>query len=1356
MWDAAGHLFTQSKGLLKSPDGGDSHHLLGPAEEHHFYHRAHFAPWQLSPLLVDNEVVVTGTRVILTESRVARLDFKHIGFSSDACASWKQESFDRDVVRGYEAKRVVPKFRQLLLPLLGLVWCTLVLFEMSPNILDIVHDLVILLPIEHTLWLVGGSCRNLPVCKHSLAKPLHLASDAIKRFRPSPQGNSPETWAEAGVRAGYKNKRYERVSFLQPDPSSLATSATFNISEDSRVFSRPPGEDECQSFTPWSDVDGNDCQKYSEPGWLMSCHDLRSLEERTDNLDERRDSDLNLSPREACCSCGGSNVTGRELAISKLASSVFAVLESIDNSREVKSQLPAAIVATVKEAVDNGKDVLESRLLQLSNLVLAQAGRLAGNSKAHLYFERSDEVVPALELLSMLFPSASAVVVARMKMEQDPGMQRQLQQLQDTATRTASYVREGSKGMLEIGPALLSHHMRALSCFWRIYFLVLFCICLAAIAWWFGLHRRPVTYIVLRSHDKYFGPQRQIEMPEVVMPLSFCWVGLRRLILVLRFPVQVEAPRAPMRCAGLLLWLFVQVQGQFEKQRSVVQAPLSAVQRRTASPVDAFGNPVPDSVAIPNIPRAKPPARVTSSAGYLELELVLETVDLQAECEVFRNDADDTEPSISCFKGSCVTLVKLASLKVDARYMFTMHSVRKVTDGVTGQVFEFHGPRSHPITFVTAGLPDWQLAIPETTSLGSIVMRLSWEEPNTGGSAILGYQVEMETNSQPGWQIIYDGQQDPSVKHLVLSNLTYGTTYFYNVYAINAIGRSQPISTAYTVAVPLEKTFFYPLSTDPSISRDPIPDFIIADVPTDLTIRAKNPVTEWFEVDSTHRNYLAAIHDACELNSERTLCLPVPEQHPDYQDHRQRLNQSGSQRRFAVVLMPKRQPKLVSDLRFMHVLGQFQEAGGSGSSLYRLNYTGNKTGIYSLMVYAIFANGLWGQYWDNAWFYGLPVLSKVDETISFEWGHHEVTALAGDHITARWVGFLLGPTTDEYTIYVKADDSVRVWFQGHLVVDYWDSSIPCCPELWTRQLLEKDRFYSIKVEWKEMQGNAQLRLMWGLMPSRCMIIPGANLWRGAPLESAPFRILVHPGPPSTQTSGLLEPLEQLRTGASQRLYLQALDTMSNTVNSTDVQFEAYFYSPSYTNATVPLVFRSTPLMLQRREDHIHDHLHFIDLVLLEPGNYTLELFLKGHGQLASSPIHFLAVQDDIQPQMCTVVGPGSKEFIAGVETNFTLQLRDAFGNAVPHVDGVKVEVDLEFVEEIGPNLTYDDRRLRNLTGGHYATATSITKGESGSYFITYTGLRAGFNLLTIKVNGLVIMGHEEEVIYNPPVQGQNV
>ena len=751
--------------------------------------------------------------------------------------------------------------------------------------------------------------------------------------------------------------------------------------------------------------------------------------------------------------------------------------------------------------------------------------------------------------------------------------------------------------------------------------------------------------------------------------------------------------------------------------------------RRAASPVDAFGTPVPSSLAIPDIPQALPPARLTSTAGYLELELVLGFIDLEAECEVFRNDADDQDPSLSCFRGSCVSIVRLPGLKVDAQYAFTMQIVRRVRDPASGLWFEFHGQRSRPITFVTAGLPDWQLAIPQTTSLGSIVMRLSWEEPMTGGSAILGYQVEMETDVTPGWHTIYDGSLDPNVKHLVLENLTYGTTYFYNVYAINAIGRSKPISTAYTVAEPLEKTFFYPLATDPSIPNATLPDAIVADIPTELVILAKNPVTKRIEEGSTHRNYLAAIYDACELNVMRSLCLPVPEQHPDYQDHRQRV---------------KRTPDCC------HVT----TANGDGT--YSLTYTGNKTGIYSLMVYTIFPNGLWGQYWDNNWFYGLPVVSRVDSEIHFQWGQQEVTALAGDHITARWVGFLQGPSTNEYTIYVKADDSVKVWIQGELVVDYWDSEEPCCPEHWTRQNLVKDQFYSIRVDWKEVQGNAQLRLMWGVTGKRKQIIPSQYLWRGAPLENTPYRIVVVPGEPSAVTSGLVEPLERVRSSVKQIVYFEALDVRGNTVNSTNVTFEAYFYFLG-SNDTLPLIFRSTPLMLKRRsaDEWLHDHLHYMEFVLMQPGNYTLELYLQDIGQLANSPLEIMAMQDDVQPQMCTVSGPGALSFTAGVETNFTLQLRDAFGNAVPHIDGIEVTVDLAFVEEINPNGTLNDRQFRNLTGGHYTTANSITKGPHGSYFITYTGLRAGLNVLTVKVNGLLIAGEQEQVYYNPPVQGQN-
>lgn len=52
-----------------------------------------------------------------------------------------------------------------------------------------------------------------------------------------------------------------------------------------------------------------------------------------------------------------------------------------------------------------------------------------------------------------------------------------------------------------------------------------------------------------------------------------------------------------------------------------------------------------------------------------------------------------------------------------------------------------------------------------------------------------------------------------------------------------------------------------------------------------------------------------------------------------------------------------------------------------------------------------------------------------------------------------------------------------------------------------------------------------------------------------------------------------------------------------------------------------------------------------------------------------------------------------------METNFTLQLRDAFQNPVPHIDGVEISVDIAFREEINLNTTVNDQRYRNLTGG---------------------------------------------------------
>ncbi|CAE7214566.1 osm1 [Symbiodinium natans] len=369
-------------------------------------------------------------------------------------------------------------------------------------------------------WLVA------PVEAYQFATPIGWQLFAIKKKWQSVSGFPP---ALVEV-AGHQRKRYRTVSILQPDPAPpTAATTTLQAAQTSRSGELTAGAlvrilpDECSDFIPWSDMDANDCRKYAEPGWLLSCHDLRSVEERMGDLDERLDANLKLSPRDACCACGGSNATGRARAISRLASAVYDTLESIDNSQEVESQIPASTVASLRAVLDgtDGKELLESRLLPMTNEELAAAGRLAGDSSAHLYFRKPQELLPALELLVALFPSASAVEEEREAKNASPEDQRQLQ---DVEQRNMGDIHVGHAGLAmnaAVAVQLLSHVMRALSCLWRIYFIVLFVICATAVVWWVNVLRRPVTYVVLRSHEKFFGKQRQMEEPAILVNNRF-------------------------------------------------------------------------------------------------------------------------------------------------------------------------------------------------------------------------------------------------------------------------------------------------------------------------------------------------------------------------------------------------------------------------------------------------------------------------------------------------------------------------------------------------------------------------------------------------------------------------------------------------------------------------------------------------------------------------------------------------------------------------------------------------------------------------------------------------------------------
>jgi mannan endo-1,4-beta-mannosidase len=69
---------------------------------------------------------------------------------------------------------------------------------------------------------------------------------------------------------------------------------------------------------------------------------------------------------------------------------------------------------------------------------------------------------------------------------------------------------------------------------------------------------------------------------------------------------------------------------------------------------------------------------------------------------------------------------------------------------------------------------------------------------------------------------------------------------------------------------------------------------------------------------------------------------------------------------------------------------------------------------------------------------GTPVLVRTDPGVNFAWGTAGPGApLPGSGYSVRWSGDLEAAFTETYTIFVYADDGVKLWFNGELVVDKW-------------------------------------------------------------------------------------------------------------------------------------------------------------------------------------------------------------------------------------------------------------------------------------------------------------------------------
>jgi beta-glucosidase len=129
---------------------------------------------------------------------------------------------------------------------------------------------------------------------------------------------------------------------------------------------------------------------------------------------------------------------------------------------------------------------------------------------------------------------------------------------------------------------------------------------------------------------------------------------------------------------------------------------------------------------------------------------------------------------------------------------------------------------------------------------------------------------------------------------------------------------------------------------------------------------------------------------------------------------------------------------LGNSVQINHASGvPISRAGGLG--LTADGYVNVPSSALSCKVNGSVKQGLKGEYYDNAFFTGKPVMTRVDEEMEFGWALYspDQDKIPFDNFSIVWTGKIKSPVSGKYEIGIAANDGYRVYINGKLLVDNW-------------------------------------------------------------------------------------------------------------------------------------------------------------------------------------------------------------------------------------------------------------------------------------------------------------------------------
>jgi hypothetical protein len=126
-----------------------------------------------------------------------------------------------------------------------------------------------------------------------------------------------------------------------------------------------------------------------------------------------------------------------------------------------------------------------------------------------------------------------------------------------------------------------------------------------------------------------------------------------------------------------------------------------------------------------------------------------------------------------------------------------------------------------------------------------------------------------------------------------------------------------------------------------------------------------------------------------------------------------------------------------------------------------------------------------------------PALTRTDATVNFNWGAASpATGVNIDNFSVRWTGQVQAPVSGAFTFATTADDGVRLWVNGQLVIDNWVDQSATTRTSAAITLVAGTK-YDVRMEYYEHGGDAVAELLWAYPGQAQIAIPKSQLYPAA-------------------------------------------------------------------------------------------------------------------------------------------------------------------------------------------------------------------------------------------------------------------